>query len=1061
MKTDHISQNFIRAASLVVAIGIVPASAFAQEAAVQASVPVVRDMYDIKPRALPATDPAAMPVVVSAGTRSQTLAESVEPGEKPFDGCHGSSRAVCAGDAVYRIFNVDISGVADGEPVSVATSGLVAWPGHAVPDTMLVMLKCADAGCSRGTVVAIDDNGNADTPETGDSMFRFVAQSGALYRLILTTRRQGAEGTADLTVSIGDQEPVRFAAVDFGGWHVPEREVRGGDTLFVGKNSNSAGAGVPGHREYHDSRLLFLTTVADDCDAECGEFFFNDDFAYGDSPMRLSRIDIPDDVGSVNGRVIVGVHDDVDADGAPLFMNARLFHHRRNAAAGGAWADPETIDRDGDGLTKEIEVVVGSCDSSEDRPSGGVGIMGMSCADYAARVKDFGGKWTSADSDNDGIPDGAEVFAFGVHCSSVPVLPYNNPGKCQPFGFRDQPGCPDGRYCVGLDMSAMSDPNPSVYDVYILNDYIKSGSKEYKVTAVGQELLKKTWHDAAMLCWDGSPPPCEGKNDLPYMFNVHAYSDGGPGLPVTMHEFADANFGSEVGGGVRWTLAYYNRFFRPEFRYTGVGFYALSTAGPEGQSKRSYRSLAWRGAREGEDRSHSDVLAILSHESGHILGLTDLDYTKYGYPCGDPAACRVVCPEVRLDPQHDRSQAAWPQYPNVPSLMNYGYNSFGAGMRDLSAGPPTSGSRYHEGCSRNNLRFSKGLLGTLSESDLVERNPLSRADVATWQDRMLVREVECFTDKGRNKAPATDPFKGRCDEKTCRVNWDAWRFDGESPEDLSTPYKFDLSMGNLGGAPTDVADCANDLIGDRNELATMQAIGKDSRGRMFQPEFDIFKATFNAGVLENLAGWDIPTVESGVTWQTPADVQGFKKSARFGESGTSFIRLSSTGPESPLVAIADSDKLMIRFDFLAEIADGAGAIQFLVGHEDVRIYLERGVDAESLTLTGFVGSSPVRAKVKAGRWNRVFLHTDVIDGRNVIKLAVAPFNSEAGRFAAAGDSCPDCAVVCSTNTWTGDFDANADIWIGSHVGGMYPFTGLIDNINIGNFVFRPAVPKCR
>ena len=1056
------------AAAVACALFCFPVSALAQDG-VGTVGPIVSDMYESKPRALPPGDPAAMPIVVSEGTRSQTLEDAVaaaatasgEPGYTPFGGCSGASGAVCAGDAVYRMFHVDISGVPGGKTITAWTSGISAWPGHAAPDTMLVLLECEDAACARGSVAAIDDNGNSDTTDASDSLLHVVARPDALYRLILTTRRQGAEGSADLAVTVEDRDPVRFASVDFGGWHVPEREVRGGDTLFVGKNSNSAAAGVPGHREYHDSTLLFITTTATDCETDCGQFFFNDDFAYGDSAMRLSRIDIPDDIRSASGRVIVGVHDDVDADGARLFMNARLFHHRRSVAAGGGWSEQGTVDGDGDGLTREIEEVVGSCDSSADHPAGGVGIMGMSCADYARRVKDFGGKWTSTDSDNDGISDLGEVFATGVHCSSVPVPPYNNPGKCQPFAFRDPPACPEGRYCVGLDVSAMSDPNPNVYDVYILNDYIKSGSKEYKVTAAGQELLKKAWHDAAMLCWDGSNPPCEGEQDLPYMFNVHAYSDEGPGLPVTRHEFADANFGGEVGGGVRWTLAYYNRFFRPEFRYTGVGFYALSTAGAEGQSKRSYRSLAWRGAREGEDRSHSDVLAILSHESGHVLGLTDLDYTKYGYPCGDPAACPVVCPEVRLDPQHDRSQVAWPQYPNVPSLMNYGYNSFGAGMRDLSSGPPTSGSRYHEGCSRNNLRFSKGLLGTLSESDLVERNPLSRAGQATWQDRMLVREVECFTDKGRNKAPATDPFKGRCDDQTCRVNWDAWRFSGEAPEDLSVPYEFDLSMGNLGGAPADVADCSNDRISDRNELATMQAIGKDSRGRMYQPEFEIFKATFNAAVLENLAGWDIPTVESGVTWVAPVDVQGFKQSARFGESGPSFIRLSSTGPESPLVAIADSDKLMIRFDFFAEAVDGKGDIQFLIGNEDVRIYLESDVGSDLLTLTGFVGSSPVRALVGAGRWNRVFLHTDVIDGRNVIKLVVAPFNNEAGRFATAGDSCPGCAVTCATNTWTGDFDANSDIWIGSHVGGMYPFTGLIDNMNIGNFVFRPAVPKCR
>lgn len=1041
------------------------------------TVPV--DMYSIKARVGLDPDPSAMPVVVSRGTVG---------GEA--DGCVGPDGVVCAFDHVFRLYHMDFRAGETGGRVRAASSSLAAWFGHPTPDTMLMLLECDDDSCSRGTVVSIDDNGNEDTPEPFDSLIVARTRPGRLYRLVMTGAAPGGRGTASLEVSFDDARSTVISDVDFGGWHVTGREIREGDTVFVGKNSNSISAGSPGHREYHDSKLLILDSSSADCDDGCGRFLFNDDFRYGDSSMFLSRVTVPVGFGDFKGRVIVGVHDDRDSAGTRYSMNARLFFVRRGESDGGRWTGPDSADLDGDGLTAAIEHVLGSCDSIDDVVPDGVGIQGMSCRDYAARVASFGGKWTAADSDNDGLSDSAEVFAKGVHCTRTPAPPYNNPGRCTAFGFNDDPRCPDGEYCVGLDVSALSDPNPHIYDVYVFNDYIESAGLEYKVTTAGQDLLKNAWHDAPLLCWDGSSAPCEGKDDLPYLFNVHVYSDEGPGMHVTRHQYVEAKFGSEVSGGVRWTLAYFNRFFKPEFRYTGVGFFTLSTSGSEGQSARGYRSLVWRGAKENDDRSHSDVLSILSHEVGHLLGLSDLSYTKYGYGCPAGGAC-VACPEVRLDAGRDRSGTAWPQYPNVPSLMNYGYNSFGAGMRPLTSDAPSGTTIFHEGCSRSNLRFSKGLLGELAEDDLVEVNPVSRGEVATWRDRMLVREVECFTDKGRNKAPHKDPFKGYCRDGVCRINWDAYRFEGEPPDPSEGPYRFDLSMGNLGGEPTGPEDCSNDRLVDRNELATMQAIGKDRLGRMYQPEFDIFKATFNGGVTENLAGWDTPLAVNGVSYpeavvfsgrcandsecvaiKGKCDIQAgmcvdqravstFRKAARF-DGGTSYLRVVSTGAESPMVAIADSNKFMIRFDFMPDgFASGAGGVQFLLGHEDIRIYLEPWADEGHLVISGYVGSSRVRALVRAGQWNRVFFHTDVIDGRNVIKMTVVPWNAAAGRFATAGESFGGEAVECSQNSWTGDFDANGDMWIGSHVGGLFPFRGMIDNVNFGNFIFRPAVPACQ
>ena len=295
--------------------------------------------------------------------------------------------------------------------------------------------------------------------------------------------------------------------------------------------------------------MLLLSTNSVNCTSGCGNFYYNDDYSYGSSAMYLSRIEIPT---TMYGRVIIGVHDDTNTSGHRYKMNARFFHDRKNSAQGGYWAASSTVDADLDGLSKEIEETIGSCDSVNDSPWNGVGIQGMSCSDYKDRVESFGGTWSPADSDNDGLDDAAEIFAVGVHCEHAPTAPYYNPGNCQKFGFHESPICVGGQYCVGSDLSSLSDPNPFIYDIFVFNDYIKSGSREYRVSSEGQSYLKSAWHDSSISCWDDSNAPCEGEEDLPYMFNAHVYSLQGTGLPVSRHDFVDGDFGSEIGGGAVW-----------------------------------------------------------------------------------------------------------------------------------------------------------------------------------------------------------------------------------------------------------------------------------------------------------------------------------------------------------------------------------------------------------------------------------------------------------------------------------------------------------------------------
>jgi len=426
-------------------------------------------------------------------------------------------------------------------------------------------------------------------------------------------------------------------------------------------------------------------------------------------------------------------------------------------------------------------------------------------------------------------------------------------------------------------VSALSDPNPNVYDVYVFNDYIKSGSTEYRISSTGQEYLKRGWHDASISCWDGSAAPCEGEQDHPYLINAHVYSTQGAGLPVTRHDFVDGVFGEELGGGRVWVRAYFNQFLKPEFKYTGVGIYTLGNFDGGGQATVSGRSLTWglASVTDGGERRQTDVLLALSHEIGHCLGIEDLTTKKSGYP----PESSVICRELYNPSTEEERFGAVPQNPMIPSLMNYGYTRYGLGMRLKNSVLPSDGDGYLKDCKDEHLRFSKGILGSIREAPLKEINPISGAPTHSWQDRMLVREMECFADPGRIPADPLDlpyRFNPYCQETECRVNWDYERwFNTTPPFPEDGPYAFDLSMGNYLAEgepfryPFNQLDCIDDILSDRNDLGIIQTDGKKALDTTFYTSFHIYKATFNGSNTENLAGWNIPKTDTNVSFVTP------------------------------------------------------------------------------------------------------------------------------------------------------------------------------------------------
>lgn len=320
-----------------------------------------------------------------------------------------------------------------GDTFYATTSNLHApagWPAEAPPlepDSRLYLLRCLDAECGAGEVIASDDNANwntlcpfqpaSPTSNCFDSSFTVSIVHDGFYRLIAMANDQGG-------VSIGDVHawkrpagdpcvlscapsspgglwplfceqtcPVLVAETDqvLGGVPSAGHEFAPGDALLVGARQATQGEIVPTPGdEYHDSVLLAFSRSDEDCVAghgvTCGKFRYNDNVSVGDWEMKLSKIELrADDVDegapTWSGRIVVGSADawqilPGDPPGPfPLDLahlvatQFRLLVNHRHVDQGGGWCCDERYDWDLDGLSWELERAVGSCDTVDDMSS--------------------------------------------------------------------------------------------------------------------------------------------------------------------------------------------------------------------------------------------------------------------------------------------------------------------------------------------------------------------------------------------------------------------------------------------------------------------------------------------------------------------------------------------------------------------------------------------------------------------------------------------------------------------------------------------------------------------
>lgn len=780
---------------------------------------VVEDGIDTSPIGNMASSDGATP----SDNLSVLMSAPVYPGP---DSCVDSAEIVCAWDTIYTAPHWDLT-VTTTQPITIKTYNLQPFQGS-VPDTLVYLLRCDTSACQTGTIVAIDDNYNDETPYDWDSKIVFTPSQTGTYRILLTSWYQGSEGYTNLSYQINGQNPVVYSGVFFGGYHVKWKLAKAKDSIFVGKNSN--GMGWSSNPEYSDSVLYYLGTMAEDCvSGQCGPFFQNDDRTFGSFTSTLSKIDLPSDYVMNFGRILVASY-------APTAQfNGRVFHYRKHTSEGGNWSESSKDDVDGDGLSTEIETQIGTCDWAS--TSGiNVGIGGFNCQQFANWVNAaVPGSWSPTDSDNDGLKDNWEIQSVVVACPSTPVGPYWNAGSCMPLALHSAATCP-GAYCTGLDLSARSDPDPTVYDVFLLNDYWNCSGTSYcagdhvskpnphSISASQQGRLVNLWSTLPSLCWDGTNPPCaDAVNDIPYRARIHAYNG-------TARNLGDDTFGAEFPfGGTKIVDPYYHFGFPSSYKETKTFRYSLATHGNGGQSPLRGRLAVWGNGWE------PDILLTLSHELGHTLSIDDTKYDDLNAP--------PYCPEAF----NRGGGQVWMQVPNYASIMTYMRKDSNYFYQPSPLPPSVANPDFDQTlCSWTHAKFSKGIPSNpINEAALVE------SYARNWQNIHLVQDLFCFNDW--NSPGATNPYHPYCDATTCYVDWDALRARTPMPPP-GTPYSFDVSYGRS-PPNTTLAQCDDDIINDINDWKQIFTRGKEGLAATASTDYSVYADTYNASAPSNLAGW--------------------------------------------------------------------------------------------------------------------------------------------------------------------------------------------------------------
>ena len=815
--------------------------------------------------------------------------------------CPEAGNVVQTSDLAYHVIVRDFT-LPAASSLRARTSGLAG-----TEDTVLYLVKC-DGSCwsstavVAGDVIEADDDGNTDLDSTSplDSKIDRANLAAGNYRVVVTSFDVGSHGIGDLEITLNGGAPSTETGLPFGGFETQVAKAEPGDSFLAGKNNNEGP--MPGDGDYHDTTLSVFTSFVKECPGNCGRYFFNDDAratSNGTAQMRilLSKIKYTEATFR-NGRAVVGAYGTF-IDSSRYQINARFLHYRRHTDEGGVWTCAEQKDQDRDGLSQEIETAVGSCDTTADAPSGGVVVANKNCLGFGqfvnaqvnaeldpdpcpvtpASTGNGGECWNTMDSDNDGVRDDWEVFAGGRSCTETPTGPlYGNLGTCSDLDLHDTgTGCLVGSFCPLLTVSALQQPHPGAYDIFVQQNYVKctgsqcaadyAGGPQHARSNLGQVFhLAYPWTTDPETCWDGTTGACPNADrDLRYRVRLHYYL-GDDAIADTVHAWPRVGSEMAMFGDFRTYNSFFNRRFGTGSlagrRYLNVFRFSLALLGGAGQAPGHARHHVWTNANA--TTTPQVIMVQFSHELGHNLGLehphefrpaalAEPDGAqvpagkcdKQGLPCTGNCRCFANC-----------ATGPEPNNPAVPSVMNYGYT---AGMPEKNAASPTGIGACQSTCSWKFSRFSKGLNNFVLEGSLLERTNTH------WTWMKYAQETACYTETGINGSCSPFgryPVEGNCIPGTpghiCKPSCDIWGcyFDYNRDQSYATSaVSWDVSRGDFDFVS---GSCVLDSLSDVDEWRRI--IGRGRLGLSFLKDDDYvsYAAPFNNGTATDLAEWGYP-----------------------------------------------------------------------------------------------------------------------------------------------------------------------------------------------------------
>ncbi len=512
-------------------------------------------------------------------------------------GCYGGVyNPVCKNTGVYKVYRTFIAAYANKTYV-IQTSDLKQMSGQSnTPDTVIRVIDE-----NAGTLIAVNDdwaNGSFA------SKVSFTVTEDKFVTILVHGYMGNNHGTCDITLKEDGQVLLSLNDQTFGGWQVLSKNVRQGDQIFVGKNTNQTD--IPYNPStYSDSTLYLFNNSSLNCSSgSCGLYTNNDD-----DIGTLSRIYSAPWTATA-ASILVGAY----ANDAVL--NARLFHVRKSG-----WGTPSCpssalySDCDGDGLSREIESVLGTCDDSSGPSINCSSTNGRKFASYAS--------FSPEDSDSDGASDFAEIYGLKKQCQRTPASPLWDAGICTDASLN--PNC---SYCQKLPLSTMDNPDPTVYDIFIhiasTSDplgLISGSAHDHTLSATSELYLKYTLSQEPVECRDSNSLVSSGTCPL----------DAGSVYPTSIHFFRSAPASGEIlyqDYPLHGAATLHNKFFPSSRRYSGV-FRFLSSDHYYGVSFAGGYAATFQTAFElylTEISDHYYSSAIAAHEIGHLLNTSSDGY---------------------------------------------------------------------------------------------------------------------------------------------------------------------------------------------------------------------------------------------------------------------------------------------------------------------------------------------------------------------------------------------------------------------------------------------------